>query len=136
MCNLSDVKRDMIIGARLAGASLSRTANLGVVLSTTVSRVMTVYTNLGKVSSAKHNSGRKLKDRDRRVLKRIVAQNRKTTLPQITSEMNTHLLNSVSTKTIERELHTANIQGRVAIRENRQFRGRMLQRNCSGAETT
>ncbi|GFV43794.1 transposable element Tc1 transposase [Trichonephila clavipes] len=103
MCDLSDVKRGMVIGARLAGASVSRTANLVGVLKTTVLRVITAYTNLGKVSSAKHNRGRKLKlkDRDRRVLKRIVARNRKTTLPQITSEMNTHLMNPVSMKTIQ-----------------------------------
>ncbi|GFU78352.1 transposable element Tc1 transposase [Trichonephila clavipes] len=109
----------MVIGARLAGASVSRTANLVGVSWTTVSRVMTAYTNLGNVSSAKHNSGRKLKlkDRDRRVLKRIVTGNRKTTLPQITFEMNTHLLNPVSMKTIQRGLHTANIHGIVAIRK-------------------
>ncbi|GFU92492.1 transposable element Tc1 transposase [Trichonephila clavipes] len=77
MCDLSDVKRGMVIGARLAGASVSRTANLVGISRTTVPRVMTAYTNLGKVSSAKHNTGRKLKlkDPDRRVLRRILAQN-------------------------------------------------------------
>ncbi len=68
MSDLSDVKRGMIIEARLAGASMSSIANLVSLSRTTVSRVMTVYTNLSKVSSAKHNSGRKLKlkDHDRR----------------------------------------------------------------------
>ena len=91
MSDLSDVKRGMIIGANLAGASLSRNTNLVGVSRATVSTVMTAYTNLGKVSSAKHNSGRNLKVRDRRMLKRIVARNRKTMLPQITSEMSTHI---------------------------------------------
>ena len=71
-----------------------RTDNFLDVSRTAASRVMAAYTNLGKVPSAKHNTGRKskLRDCDRRVLKRTVAKNCKTTLPQVTFEMNTHLL--------------------------------------------
>ena len=54
--NLFDLKRGMIIGAHLAGASVSRTTNLVGVSRYTVSRIMKAYTNLGKVSSGKHNS--------------------------------------------------------------------------------
>ena len=112
--DLSDVQIDKIIGGRLAGASVSRIANLMSVLKSTVSRDMT---KLRKAVSAKQNSGRnsKLTYRGRRTLKRIVVLNRKTTLLQITSEMNTRLQNPVSTKTIQRELHAASIHGRVAI---------------------
>ncbi|GFW17803.1 uncharacterized protein TNCV_1134031 [Trichonephila clavipes] len=100
MYDLSNVKRGMINGFRLAGASMSRTANLVGVLRTPV----------GKVSSVNHRSGRKLKlkDRERRVFKRIGTRKRKTILPQITSEMNTHFYNPVYMKTIQRELHAAN----------------------------
>ncbi|GFX05925.1 hypothetical protein TNCV_1785571 [Trichonephila clavipes] len=76
MFNRSDFKRGMGIGARLTGVAESRTTvNLVGVSNTIVSRVMTAYTNLA--SSEKHNSGgkSKLKDHDRRMLKRIVAKN-------------------------------------------------------------
>ncbi|GFV12236.1 transposable element Tc1 transposase [Trichonephila clavipes] len=107
----------MIIETRLFGLFMSRAANLVGVSRTTVSRVMAVYTNLGKVFLAEHNNWRKskLKDRDSRVLKRIFTRKRQTTLPQITSEMNTRLQNLVSMKVFQRELHTVNIRNRVAI---------------------
>ncbi|GFT76298.1 transposable element Tc1 transposase [Trichonephila clavipes] len=107
----------MVVGARLTGVSSSRTINLVGVSGTTLSSVMTVYTDLGKVSSEKHNSKRKtkLKDHDKRMLKKIVTRKRKSTLPQVMSEMNTLLQNHVFMKTIHRELHTADIHGRVAI---------------------
>lgn len=107
----------VIIGARLAGASVSRTANLVRVSRTTVSSVMAAYTNLEKVYFAKPNCGRKSKltELDRQVLKRRVARKHKTTLPQITFEINTHFQNHISTKIIPQELHAATICDRMAI---------------------
>ncbi|GFT27018.1 hypothetical protein TNCV_4675471 [Trichonephila clavipes] len=72
MSDLSGVKRRIIIGVRLVGAPVSRNANLVGVSRTTVSRVRTAYTNLGKLSSVKHNRGQKLKlkNRERLVLRR------------------------------------------------------------------
>ncbi len=49
----------MIIGARLAGASVSRTTNLMGASRGTVSRVVTAYTKLRNVSFAEQNSWRK-----------------------------------------------------------------------------
>ncbi|GFV97218.1 transposable element Tc1 transposase [Trichonephila clavipes] len=91
MSQLSDVKRYMIIEARPTEASMSRIGNLVGISRTTISRVMTAYKHLGKVSSAKRNSGRKSnwKDRDGQ--------------------------NPISMKAIQCELHAANIHGRVAV---------------------
>jgi hypothetical protein len=63
---------------------------------------MTAYTNHGKISPAKRNSGRKpkLNERDRCTLKRIVSKNHRTAAAtQYLSEY------PVSTKTVRRELH-------------------------------
>ncbi|GFV95311.1 transposable element Tc1 transposase [Trichonephila clavipes] len=73
------------------------------------------YTHLVKVSSAKYNSEWKLKDSDRWVLKRIVTQKRKTTLPEITSEINTHLNKLISMTAIQRGLRAASIHVREAV---------------------
>ncbi|GFX67623.1 transposable element Tc1 transposase [Trichonephila clavipes] len=98
---------------------ISRTIKFVGVSRTTVSRVITAHISLGKVYSMNHNSGGKsnFKRHERRVLKGLVARKRKTTIPPITSEMNTHLQNPVFMKTIQRELLAANIHDRVAIRK-------------------
>jgi hypothetical protein len=62
--------------------------------------------NQGKTTSVKRNSGRKstLAETDRHTLR--------ITAAQVTAELNIHLENPVSTKTVQRKLH---IQGRAAI---------------------
>jgi len=50
-------------------------------------------------------------------MKRNVSKNHSTIAANVTAELNTHLENSVSTKTIGRELHKSNTHGRAAIAE-------------------
>jgi hypothetical protein len=77
---------------------------------------MSACTNHEKIS-AKRNSGRKstLTERKSRTLRRIISKNQRTPAAQVTAELNIHLEDPVSTKTVRRELHKSNISGRAAI---------------------
>jgi hypothetical protein len=55
----SHFERGKIVGARLAGAPVIKTAILLDVSRATFSKVMSAYTNHGKTTSAKRNNGRK-----------------------------------------------------------------------------
>jgi transposase len=74
MGNLSDFERGQIVGERLAEASVTKATTVLDVSRATVSKVMSAYTNHGKATSEKRNSGRKstLTERDHRKMRRIV----------------------------------------------------------------
>ena len=93
MGDLPDFQRGQIIGARLAGASVTKMATLLGVSKAAISKFMTTYTNHGRTSSAKRNGGRKpkLSERDCRTLKRIVSINHRNTAAKVTAELNIHL---------------------------------------------
>ncbi|GFX77101.1 transposable element Tcb1 transposase [Trichonephila clavipes] len=114
MTDLSEFEKGMIVGMRCAGCSVTETAIYLGRARSTVSAVMTAYRKCGNVTSGKHNSGRKRKltDRDKRVLTRIVARKRKQSLSLITSEVNSHLRNPISARTVQRELHASNLTHR------------------------
>jgi hypothetical protein len=60
MGNVPNFERGQIIGAHLAGASVTKTATLLGVSSTRVSNIMLACTNHGKTTSVKRKSGQKL----------------------------------------------------------------------------
>jgi transposase len=93
---------------------VTKTATLLGVSRATVSDVMSSYTNRGKTTSEERNSGGKstLTERDCRTLRRIVSKNHRTTAAQVTAELNMHLEDPVSTKTVLRELHESNTNPR------------------------
>ncbi|GFU73434.1 transposable element Tcb1 transposase [Trichonephila clavipes] len=119
MTDLSEFEKGMIVGMRCAGRSVTEAAIYLGRARSTVSAVMTAYKKCGNVTSGKYNSGRKRKltNRYKRVLTRIVARKRKQSLSQITSEVNSHLRNPISARTVQRELHASNLFGRVGIRK-------------------
>jgi transposase len=93
MGHFSDFERGQIVGARLAGASVMKTDTLLDVKRATVSKVMSAYTNHGKTTSPKRNSGRNstLTERYLRTLRRTVSKNYRTTAAQVTAELNIHV---------------------------------------------
>jgi transposase len=116
---LSDSKIGQIIGARLAGASVTKPATVFGVSRATVSEVMSAYTNHGKTTSAKSNSGRKstLTERDRRTLRRSVSENHRTTAAQVhrRAELNIPLEDPVSTETVRRDVSFINATSTVGL---------------------
>jgi len=93
MGDFSDFQKGRIVGVHLAGASVTRTATLLGVSKAVVSKVMTSYTNNGRTSSAKRNSGQKpkLSERVCHMLKRIVSLNQRSTAAKVTVKLNIHL---------------------------------------------
>jgi transposase len=100
MGDLSNFERRQIVCARLAGASVTKTATLLGVSKATVSKVMSAYTNYGTTTSAKRNSERKstLTERDRHTLRWIISRNHRTTAAQEIAEVKIYLEYPVSTK--------------------------------------
>jgi hypothetical protein len=103
----------------------------------TVSEVMSAYTNHGKTTSAKRNSGQKsaLTERDCHTMRRIFSKNHRTTVAQVTSELN--IEDPIHTKTVRHELHKSNICGRAAVAKplNTESNVQMHKRWCHNHKT-
>jgi hypothetical protein len=116
---LSNFEKGQIVGVRLVGTFVTKTATLLGVLRVTVSKVMLAYMNHRKTTSAKRNSGQEstLTERGYLTLRRIVLKNHRTNAAQVTAEHNIRLEDPVSTKTVRHDLHKSSIHGRAAIGE-------------------
>ena len=107
MADLSDFKRGQIVDACLAGAIVTKTAELFGVARSTASKVMVAFEKEGKTSPLKQKSGRKrkLSNREYWTLIRIVRKDYKNTASKMTAELNDHLEDPVFLKIVRRELH-------------------------------
>ncbi len=94
--DLSDFERGMVVGDRRAGLSISKTADLLVLSSTTISRVYREWSEKEKISSEWQLCGRKcLVDfRGQRRMSRLVRDDRKATVTQITTRYNQGIQNT------------------------------------------
>lgn len=81
------IERGYIVGARMAGAPVTKTAQLASVSIGTVAKVTSAYRCVGKKSvNRSGNCGRQrtFDDRDARALVTYVRKNRRATLAQVT----------------------------------------------------
>jgi transposase len=90
MGDLSYFERGQIVVTCIAGASVTKPATSLGVSRATVSKAMSAYTNHGKATSAKRNSGRNstLTEKNRHTLRRTVSKNHISIAAQATAELN------------------------------------------------
>ncbi len=104
--DLRDFECGMVVGARRAGLSISKTADLLGFSRTTISSVYREWSEKEKISSEQQLCGRKclVAVRGQRRMGRLVRDDRKATVTQITTRYNQGMQNTIFEHTTHRTL--------------------------------
>ncbi len=104
--DLSDFERGMVVGAREDGLSISKTDDLLESSRATISRVHREWYEKEKISSEQQLCGRKclVEVRGQMRMGRLVREDRKATVTQITTRYNQGMQNIISERTTHRTL--------------------------------
>jgi hypothetical protein len=105
--DLSDFERGQMVGARIVGASVTKTVPLFGVSKATVSKVMSAYTNRERRNSRLKSM---LTGRYHSTMRRIALKNHRTTAADVTAELNTHLPQKLPDVSFTNATSTAGLQ--------------------------